>query len=212
MGDFKLLAGLLGLLIFGQISASDIPVSSKLPLKDKTGFSMEKLRMELNRSSELEKNKGKEKKSYQASGSKEALMVSLKLMGYLTVVIFLIYAAIRLLKKSNIGSGFRSRGGREGSIELLDSAYVGQNKNISLVKVLNRVLVLGVTDGQISLLSEINERPVVDKLVSRHREKPGEVGLGFSTTINKFLEKFSKGEPFRSIPGGRAVPVEQGSA
>lgn len=77
-----------------------------------------------------------------------------KMLSALVVVVVLAYGALWALRRM---MGRRYGGGiRKGALEVLQTTYVGPHKAISLVKVGQRSVLVGVTDNQISTLTELN--------------------------------------------------------
>jgi flagellar protein FliO/FliZ len=76
-----------------------------------------------------------------------------KMISALAVVIAVVYGALYLLRKL---MGRRYGGANGGSLEVLQTTYVGPHKAISLVRVGRRSVLVGVTDNQISTLTELD--------------------------------------------------------
>jgi flagellar biosynthetic protein FliO len=87
-------------------------------------------------------------------GQGAATMSILKMLAALAVVIALIYLAIYLLKKF-MGRG-RVGGGKARVLEILETAYIDPKKSLSLVRVADKSVLIGVTDNQISMLTELD--------------------------------------------------------
>jgi flagellar biogenesis protein FliO len=170
-----------------------------LPLKpmaaDSTAaktFDMEKLRSEL-----LSANSGAspaDSVKYRSSGSKEAIMVTLKVMFYIGLISVILYYAIRIIKSGAAGRGWSKRlGGR--SIEVLESVSMGGNKTISLVKIADRVLLLGVSEKEINALADFREKESVAAIMKTNGDSSQAVASGFSQTVNSFLGRLRKEGP-----------------
>ena len=77
-----------------------------------------------------------------------------KMVSALVIVIFSIYFGVYLLKKF---MGRRYGGGsRQKILEVLESTYVGPKKMVSLVRVADKSVLIGVTDQNISVLTELD--------------------------------------------------------
>lgn len=77
-----------------------------------------------------------------------------KMLSALILVIFCAYGALWLLKRTmNRNRGAR---GRQARLEVIDSTFVAPKKSVSLVKVGDRSVLVGVTDQQISVLTELS--------------------------------------------------------
>ena len=86
----------------------------------------------------------------------------------LVLIIGLIYLSLFLLKKSSLGLK-KNRAGD--LIQVLERCYISPKKGIFIVKIGSKLLALGVTENQISLLSELDSNPesntdLKDKVVS----------------------------------------------
>lgn len=108
----------------------------------------------------------------------------LKLILSMALIVGLIYVTIYVIRhiyrKRNSAS--KSQVDAKGPVKILSVTSLSANKNIYLVKVLNEILVLGVTDQQINLISKV---------------KPGEweeYGIGEETIQenNSFADIFTK--------------------
>ena len=87
----------------------------------------------------------------------------LRTSGALLLIVVLIFAVVFVLRRyvfSRNGSGPGS-----GEVRVLNSTFLGPKKSIHLVKVLNRILVLGVSDTQIATLSEFKAEEAEEFLV-----------------------------------------------
>ena len=78
----------------------------------------------------------------------------IKMVGALVVVILLVYLGLYLLRRIMGKPHGSSRGGDV--LEVLQTTYVGSHKAVSLVKVANRSVLVGVTDSGISVLTELD--------------------------------------------------------
>lgn len=79
----------------------------------------------------------------------------LKMVSALVVVVICIYGAVFALKKL-MGRKITGRGSN-GILEVLETAHLGPKKMISVVRIADRSVLVGVTDNQISLLTELDE-------------------------------------------------------
>ncbi len=89
------------------------------------------------------------------------------------------YFAKRILK--------RQVGNSKGKmIRVLESSYIGVKKNISLVEIPGAILVLGITNDNISLLSKIENQETIDgyKKVENKKEL-----LSFSDRLHQISSK-----------------------
>ena len=77
----------------------------------------------------------------------------IKMASALVVVIICIYGGIYLLKRFTSGKT-RRRGGR--LLEVIETTYVAPKKTVSLVRVADKAVLVGVTESQISMLTELD--------------------------------------------------------
>lgn len=80
--------------------------------------------------------------------------VILKLGLGLGVVILLVWGSVAVLRKSSLGKQFSANTGR---IRVLERSYLGPKKSICLVRIGQRALALGVTEGSITTLAQLDE-------------------------------------------------------
>jgi len=84
-----------------------------------------------------------------------------KMVLALGIVCVFLYGAVRLLKRS----GLVPRGlSPEGAIRLLTTQPIGPRKSISLVEIGGEILALGVCEAQITLLTKIENRELIERL------------------------------------------------
>lgn len=88
--------------------------------------------------------------------SMSAMSSIFKMISALVVVVICIYGAIFALKKL-MGRKITGRDGSEGILEVLETAHLGPKKMVSVVRIADRSVLIGVTENQISLLSELDE-------------------------------------------------------
>ena len=78
----------------------------------------------------------------------------IKMVSALIVVIFAVYVGLYLLKR--LMASRASRSGRNNLLEVIQSTYVGPKKSVSLLRVADRSVLIGVTDNGISVLTELD--------------------------------------------------------
>ncbi len=106
-----------------------------------------------------------------ADEGEPSLMAALvKMISALAVVIAVVYGALYALRKL-MGRKYGANG-RNGSLEVLETTFVGQHKSISLVRVGERSVLVGVTDQQISTLTELDADETV--ALTREVEQPAQ--------------------------------------
>ncbi len=100
-------------------------------------------------------------------GSGAAVVSILKMIAALAVVVGCIYLAVYLLKRL---MGRQRGGGRKAHVlEILETAYIDPKKSVSLVRVADKSVLIGVTDNQISMLTELDAQ----KTLSLFGSNPG---------------------------------------
>ena len=77
-----------------------------------------------------------------------------KMVGALVLVIICIYLAVFLLRRV---MGTRNRGkGSNALLEIIESTYVAPKKTISLVRVADKAVLIGITEGNMTVLTELD--------------------------------------------------------
>ena len=95
----------------------------------------------------------------------------LQAFGSLVIVILLVFAILFFVKKFVYKdfTGFSKKANL--SFKILSQVSLLPKKSIFLVKVFDRILVVGVTDTAINTLSEINDKGVIEDIESSFSEK-----------------------------------------
>ena len=139
--------------------------------------------------------------SLESSGFKMAMTLSMVLG-----LIFLLFFGFKkyVLKNTMFGGGGKL-------VQVLSTNFLAPKKNITLVEVAGEVLVLGISDQNISLLTSIREPDRIEDIKNLHGEKndgndlrqglsrniSGKVSLASSNAANvfsKYLKQFSSAE------------------
>lgn len=110
----------------------------------------------------------------------------IKMITALAVVVVCIYVGIWLLKK--LTSRRYSSGRKAFMLEVLETAYIDPKKSLSLVRVADRSVLIGVTDNQISVLTELDTE--LTKAAMEAASK-GTQGESFSTMLKSATQKFA---------------------
>ena len=79
----------------------------------------------------------------------------MKIGAALAAVVICIYVGLFLLKKA-MGRKY-SGGGQGGHLEVLESMYVAPKKTVSLIRVGERTVLIGVTEAGVNMLTEFDE-------------------------------------------------------
>lgn len=112
-----------------------------------------------------------------------ALDAGLRMTVSLLVVLALIAAGVFLLKRM---SSYRSMSGVKHSVLVLSKVPLGQKKSICLVKVADEILVIGLTNTSISLLSKINAGDYFDG-----GDETYEPSAGYGRSFRRVMDKLS---------------------
>ena len=136
--------------VIGLVSLNTAPVTAGQSLSGTTN--------QLTESSEAGATAGEVKGSSRGITPASAMSATgsiVKMVSALVVVVICIYGAVFALKKL-MGRKITGRGS-QGVLEVLETAHLGPKKMISVVRVADRSVLIGVTENQISLLSELDE-------------------------------------------------------
>ena len=79
-------------------------------------------------------------------------LASVKMAAALLLILALIFLAMALLKRYGVAARLQGRG--SGSLKVEERVALGPRKQLVVVRFLNRLLVLGVTDAGINLIAE----------------------------------------------------------
>jgi flagellar protein FliO/FliZ len=107
----------------------------------------------------------------------------IKMISALIIVILVVYLGLYLLRRL-MGRRYGQATGSD-VLEVLQTAYIGPHKAVSLVKVANRSVLIGVTDHQVSVLTELDAAETQEILAAT------EVGEreSFASTLRRSVEK-----------------------
>lgn len=94
-----------------------------------------------------------------------SMMTFFKMILALLFVLALIYVLLKLVNKKGNGLG-----NRRGYLQNVGGTSLGQNRSVQLVKIGNKVLVVGVGDS-IQLLKEIDDAEEVREILQDHQSK-----------------------------------------
>ena len=116
-----------------------------------------------------------------------------KMLCALAVVIVVLYGGLYLLKRMMTNRRFAAS--QDAALEVMESAYVGPKKMVSLVRVGKKAVLIGVTDQQISMLTELTPEETTTMLAQAPKAKTSEsFGQLFKRTTEKFRETQAKKE------------------
>ncbi len=111
----------------------------------------------------------------------------LKLISALVVVVVCIYVGVYLLRRL---MGKKYSGNRQNNIlEILETTYVAPKKSVSLLRVANKAVLVGTTENQISVLTELDPDQTREVLAAIKPEVEAEsFGNVFKTATDKLKE------------------------
>ena len=120
----------------------------------------------------------------------------IKMVGALCLVL-LIIALLYFVARRYLHAGFTPAG--KGSFKVLASLYLGGKKQISLVQVPGRVLVVGICPDGICLLDKIEDEKLLNRFLETDVKKPSQ---RFSGHLAAMLQKGKQpdGEKAESHP------------
>lgn len=93
-----------------------------------------------------------------------AIRMIIVLIIFLLCMLTIFYLSKKVLKKGSKENG-------SNYIKIIESKYVGLKKSITLIYVPNKILILGISNEKINLLSEIKDKNIIDELVVKNEEK-----------------------------------------
>ena len=98
--------------------------------------------------------------------------------------LFVVFYLMKRFLKRDVG------GPKEQLIKVISSQYIGIKKNISLVEIPGSVLVVGISNDNISLLTKIEDKVVLDGIRQQKlREAPS-----FSDHLQRLTDRFKQGK------------------
>ena len=118
----------------------------------------------------------------------DMLATALKMVAALGVVLgglFVVYYFTRRMTRSD-GAGTRDK-----LIRVLANKFIGVKKNICMVEVPGSILILGVTNDRITLLSEIDDEKILERIA--HAENTG-LAPTFADHLNKLVSRVKTGK------------------
>ncbi len=106
----------------------------------------------------------------------------------LSIVVVLIIALVFFLKKFV----YKRRGMQisDGLIKVIDTVYIAPKKSIQIIKALDRILIVGVTENQMQTLAEFREEEIPASFV----ESKKEVNNNFSKCFSVLFDKVKKSQ------------------
>jgi len=111
-----------------------------------------------------------------------------KMLAALAFVILLVYGVLWFMRRM-MGRRY-GRKGEGRSLEVIESAYVGPHKTVSLVRVGSRSVLVGVTDTQVSILTELDADETEQLLARNDVAQPQQSFSGVLSTAAGKIRDF----------------------
>ena len=123
----------------------------------------------------------------QSTGITEALGPITRMVGALIVVILCIYIGLFVLRKM---MGIRHHAiADSGALQILQTAHLAPRRSVSLIKVANRAVLVGVTDTHLSVLTELSEEETAEILqTSQSSPEPEQFGNFLAQAMQKIRD------------------------
>lgn len=112
-----------------------------------------------------------------------------RLMVALIIILPAVYYVTKVYSKRAVGSGR--------SLHLIDSIGLGPNKSVCLIEVGDRILVVGTTANQVSILTELTDPELVERLKGQALERDS--GTFAKMFAAKLSELRGKGKEDRDL-------------
>ena len=111
----------------------------------------------------------------------------LKTFGLLIVIIALIILTLSVMRRLIRPGGNGISG--QNSLKVIGTLFLEPKKGIYLVKVVDRLLILGVTDGSISILEKVAEGPELDRMEKAFNGNKPLFSQSFADKLRQALKK-----------------------
>jgi flagellar biosynthetic protein FliO len=120
-------------------------------------------------------------------GSVDFFSSLIKMISALAVVLGIMIAAMYFLKKFVKGSGTGVDDGK--CIKIISTRYIGPKCSIMLMDVLNSIIVIGIANNQITMLTTISDPKALERLndIDREKKNPGSLFNNLASYRSKLL-------------------------
>ncbi len=122
------------------------------------------------------------------NGSPDLFSTAIKMMSALGIVLACMFVAFYFMKR------FMNRdtvSSKAKLIKVLANTYIGVKKSVSLIEVPGSVLVVGITNDKISLLTKIEDKEVLESICLSDERKSQ---TSFSDHLQKISSRFKTQE------------------
>ena len=127
----------------------------------------------------------------------------LKICGVLVLISGGIYGLVHLLKSSGLA------GGGNDFMKVISSLPVGREKYLRIVRVGEQFLVIGVTEGSINRVSEIEDGETIQALKIA-AEKNNDKNTDYSSDFRSVFQRFLGNQPSGNTPGSpQGSPLDE---
>ena len=114
---------------------------------------------------------------------KSDINLFLRFIFALAIVLFLLILTLWFLKYI---MRLRTSGGAHGAIDVLEIRYIEPKKAVAIIRVLNRVMIIGLAENSISALGELSS----EEIGTLNLDKKTDPGI-FGNILSKYKEKKS---------------------
>jgi flagellar protein FliO/FliZ len=111
----------------------------------------------------------------------------LKTAGLLIVIVALIVLTLSVLRRIIRPGGHGASG--QGALQVIGTLFLEPKKGIYLVKVVDRLLILGVTEGNISILEKVAEESEMEKMEQAFNGRRDVFQMNFSDKLRQVWKK-----------------------
>ena len=136
-----------------------------------------------------EKGKNNLTTSDKKDNKKNKPALSINIFSYIQIIIVLILVVLVIYGLSLILKRFIGlKGGVQSNAEIILNQALGQGKWLQVVHICGKYLVLGITNDNINLLTEINDQKEIEKFEVILNEKKVNTGNNFIDMISDFFK------------------------
>ena len=123
----------------------------------------------------------------------------LKMGAALVLVIACIYAGLYALKR--LMNGRRSGDPRSGALEVLETTFVAPKKTVSLVRVADKSVLIGVSDSRISVLTELDATQTAEIIAAQTIRKESDSFKKLLTAASDRVKRIGLGRTRAALEG-----------
>ena len=109
----------------------------------------------------------------------------------LLIVVALIYGFVWLLRKTSAHKAID-----DPYLKEVANLTLSPGKSVRIVALKDKAYIIGVTDSNINLISEVHDKDLIDAMILNAAEKPSETPKDFASILSSFTKSTSKTENF----------------